>query len=224
MGPSVIEDIEGSLFNAPQDSALAHCVSSDLGMSAGIAKQFVSRWPNIREGYDWLCPGSVHTYTSRDRIVFNLITKKKYYHKPTYSTLEDALVAMKEEANKMGVASISIPEIGSGLDLLDPEEVREIINFVFRSSEIKIIMYHLYGDDKNVAVRKVEKQAEEMAKKTPEKRRNSLERSKTKETASSSIPGHPVETNRPSIPGLAVEAEGSKNKKKKKKKKKSEQE
>ena len=33
-----ITEIQGDLFSAPQDFALAHCVSEDLSMSRGIAK------------------------------------------------------------------------------------------------------------------------------------------------------------------------------------------
>jgi len=217
--PSVIEDRNGSLFDAPMNSALAHCVSCDLHMNAGIAKQFSNRWPDIRDG-PLEPPGSVYTYNSPEkRVIFNLITKNKYYHKPTYRTLENALLAMKERAIEMQVDYISIPEIGSGLDLLDPNEVREIINFVFRSKEIRIVMYHLYGEDRKAVEKKLEKKALEGAIKTTEKRTNSLE-NETKETVKPSIPSLPAETSRPSIPGLPPSAESSKNKKKKNKKKK----
>lgn len=36
----VLREVEGDLFNAPKDYALAHCVGSDLGMRAGIAVRF----------------------------------------------------------------------------------------------------------------------------------------------------------------------------------------
>merc|ERR1712098_167565 len=107
-----------------------------------------------------------------------------------------------------------------GLDLLDPKEVREIINFVFRSKEIRIVMYHLYGEDRKAVEKKLEKKALEGAIKTMEKRTNSLENDETKETAKPSIPGLPADTTRPSIPGLPPSAGLSKNKKKKNKKKK----
>ena len=57
------EDWTGSVFNAPPNAALAYCVSADLHMGAGIAKQFSTRWPRIREGYtSHQSPGSVYTY------------------------------------------------------------------------------------------------------------------------------------------------------------------
>lgn len=40
MAALTIREIEGDLFNASKDYALAHCVASDLRMGAGIAVQF----------------------------------------------------------------------------------------------------------------------------------------------------------------------------------------
>lgn len=36
----VLKEISGDLFSAPSDYALAHCVSADLRMGAGIAVKF----------------------------------------------------------------------------------------------------------------------------------------------------------------------------------------
>lgn len=39
-GEFVLREIDGDLFSAPQEYALAHCVAADLRMGAGIAVKF----------------------------------------------------------------------------------------------------------------------------------------------------------------------------------------
>ena len=36
-------EISGNLFDAPKDFYLAHCISGDYALGAGIAKEFVAR-------------------------------------------------------------------------------------------------------------------------------------------------------------------------------------
>lgn len=82
-------EIKGDLFSAPQGFYLAHCISTDFALGAGIAKKFDEvynmrfklhkRFPNERFGY-------VGKALLIDN-VFNLVTKYKYYHKPTYYSL-----------------------------------------------------------------------------------------------------------------------------------------
>ena len=150
-----IMDWTGSVFNAPQEAALAHCVSSDLHMGAGIAKQFITRWPDMRTTYATpQPPGTVFTVVTRDRTIFNLITKDEYRGKPTIQTLESALTAMRDEATRRKIGTIAIPEIGSGLDMLLPEEVIDSITRVFKTSKITILMYHLRAHGKKSQIRK----------------------------------------------------------------------
>ena len=48
--PNVTE-IVGDLFDTPKDTALAHCVSSDLKMSSGIALQFRRRFGRPQQSH-----------------------------------------------------------------------------------------------------------------------------------------------------------------------------
>lgn len=36
----VFREIKGNLFDAPPDFALAHCVTTNMSMGAGIAREF----------------------------------------------------------------------------------------------------------------------------------------------------------------------------------------
>lgn len=72
--------------------------------------------------------------------VFNLVTKQKYWQKPTYATLRGALVDMRNQAVDMEVKKIAMPRIGCGLDKLNWEKVMKIINDVFVDTDIDIVI------------------------------------------------------------------------------------
>ena len=40
-------EIKGNLFDMPREYSLAHCISLDCALGAGIAKEFQNRYPNM---------------------------------------------------------------------------------------------------------------------------------------------------------------------------------
>ena len=64
----------GNLFSCQY--ALGHCVSQDLKMSKGIAKQFKVRYPNIQTTSNNFSPHLTVLETGT-KFIYNLITKKK---------------------------------------------------------------------------------------------------------------------------------------------------
>jgi hypothetical protein len=86
--------VEGDLFEA-KDSPLVHCVSADLVVGAGIAKQFREKFQGLSDlRAQKLSVGKVGTLLRDKRHLFYLITKEKVHEKPTYSDLENSLVAV----------------------------------------------------------------------------------------------------------------------------------
>ena len=75
------------------------------------------------------------------RYIYYLITKKAYYHKPTYADLEASLVQMKKHIQANGVKELSIPQLGCGLDRLVWKKVSAIIKEVFAHVDISITVY-----------------------------------------------------------------------------------
>ena len=67
----------GNLFDAPQKFAFAHCISADLCMSAGIARDFLDLFGN-KEHLRAQNPvvGGVVFLKTRTRIIYYLVTKK----------------------------------------------------------------------------------------------------------------------------------------------------
>ena len=140
------------LFSVSDDYYFAQCISADFAMGAGIAMQFnryfdtknklidkyghsfEDRWDAFNEHGSCLLEGRV----------YNLITKKKAWMKPTYDTLKAALLAMKDMvANNPDVRKIAMPQIGCGLDRLQWDNVSEIIKEVFGELDVEILICKL---------------------------------------------------------------------------------
>ena len=131
------------LFSVDDSYYLAHCISADYKMSAGIAKIFEQEF-NLKKSFKKIPPNAlkVPNCILIGRI-FNLITKEKYWHKPTYETLAGALQKMKKLTIEKNITKIAMPRIGCGLDKLRWERVREIIREVFRDNEVEILVCYL---------------------------------------------------------------------------------
>ena len=63
--------------------------------------------------------------------VLNLITKKKYFGKPTYETMQNALNKLHDIIIMNDIHKIAMPIIGCGLDRLDWNIVSQMIQNTF---------------------------------------------------------------------------------------------
>jgi len=141
--------VYGDLFEHEASNpgvSLAHCVSRDLKMGAGIAKLFRAKFGRIQDlekAKADIGEVAVLQLAPGDKFTYNLVTKAKFWHKPTYEHLRMSLVAMKKHAIEHSVKHIAMPKIGCGLDKLDWNAVRTLIKNVFLDSDIKISVYHL---------------------------------------------------------------------------------
>lgn len=137
----IIINEKRDLFTMPHGYYLAHCISSDFALGAGIAKTFDSTY-NMRFKLFKLYPD--YDYRGGEALlidnVFNLVTKQNYWHKPTYETVKDALESMKEHLEFIGGNKLAIPHIASGLDRLEWSKVYEIICEVFKDMDIEIVI------------------------------------------------------------------------------------
>lgn len=137
-----------------EDCILLHCISADKAMGAGIAKpiqekfKIRERWPlylpNYRigwvgEGYCVFVLGEKHTL-----LIGNLVTKRQYFDKPDYITLEQSLndafctLAILNNNGFNIPKKIVMPKIGCGLDKLEWEKVKQIVEKVFKSYEVVV--------------------------------------------------------------------------------------
>lgn len=140
---------KGDLFAMPSDYALAHCISADFVLGAGIAVAFAERGvrDELHRKYDDLKPDPFErgyclktTEQQGYPVVYNLVTKEKVYHKPTYQSLTDALLELRKQMLGDEIYKLAIPRIGCGLDRLDWERVSLIIKDVFGDTDIEIVV------------------------------------------------------------------------------------
>ena len=102
------------LFSVPDEYFLAHCISADFGMGKGIVVEFNKRF-DMKRKLQKTYPDYLNQWTHRKMIgdciqqdrVFNLITKERYYQKPTYKSLTIALKEMKDLCKKLKINYIN---------------------------------------------------------------------------------------------------------------------
>lgn len=134
------------LFSVPEDYYLAHCISADFGMGKGIVVEFNKRF-NIKNKLQTKYPNFVNDYHHYkyggmaliEGRVINLITKERYWEKPTYETLRNALNIAKIRL-PLECKKIAMPVIGCGLDRLEWSKVSDIIKDVFSDTDIEILV------------------------------------------------------------------------------------
>ena len=140
------------LFSVGNDYVLAHCVSADFALGAGIAVKF--RDMGVKEALKRACPNAVQEWDghgkcilsfTENRAVANLVTKQRYWQKPTYMTLKEALEDMAESIRNGNIPfrRIAMPLIGCGLDGLQWGTVNGIIKAVFKDMDVEILVCKL---------------------------------------------------------------------------------
>lgn len=132
-----------NLFEAGKDYHLVHCISSDIALGAGIAVDFEKKYglKNYLLTLDY--QDRKHPQSILYKGVFNLITKEKYWNKPTYQSLEKCLEILKKQCKLADVKKLAMPKIGCGLDRLQWGKVREMINKIFEDTDIEILVCYI---------------------------------------------------------------------------------
>lgn len=137
---------KGNLFEVDDKYNFAHCISSDYALGAGIAVQFQKSF-KLKQALKNIGSGKYPDVIYING-VFNLVTKKLYWHKPTYESITKSLEIMRDmiiNLNQTGerITHIAMPKIGCGLDRLQWAKVKEIISEVFNDMNIEILVRYL---------------------------------------------------------------------------------
>lgn len=139
-------EVKGDLFDVSVDYALAHCISWDCKMGKGIAAEFNEMFPNMKtrlmrslalesEYYP-----HARLFSDGNIKVINLITKPKYFMKPTPLSMRRALTSMRKVCMENHIDKVAIPQIGAGLDRLPWDNTKKTIMEVFDSMDIEILV------------------------------------------------------------------------------------
>ena len=142
----VLHEENRDLFTVPTDYALVHCISADFALGAGIAREFTKRGvkASLKDMYATPSVGSaLATFTTGWAAEYNLVTKEKYWQKPTYAQLKQALVSLRSVAASHGRTKLAMPKIGCGLDRLEWNNVKDILCEVFENTDTEILVCSL---------------------------------------------------------------------------------
>ena len=123
-----------------KDYFLAHGISGDFTLGAGLAKKINDKYDmskKLQETYIFES-GKYGAFLIDN--VFNLAIKDCYKDKATYGGLQTALNDLKLSLYYMNVKKIAIPRIGCGKDKLDWNIVQAMLNDTFKDMDIEIIV------------------------------------------------------------------------------------
>jgi hypothetical protein len=116
--------------------AFAHCISKDLKMGAGIARQFIGRYGTIQrdvlqkenKNKNINIGKTLKSYVVNPQFVaYHLVTKESYWLKPTYKSLLSALEDLHAQCVDDDIRLLVIPRLGCGLDKLEWSKVKQLI-------------------------------------------------------------------------------------------------
>lgn len=144
-------EIKKDIFSIQKPCYYVQCISADFAMGAGIALGFNEHF-NMKNKLTAVYPnGYTPTYDNKRMVgdcilmdnVLNLITKEKYWYKPTYQSMEEALIKMREIVLKNNIKNIAMPLIGTGLDKLKWNNVSYLIRKIFNNDDVNIAICRL---------------------------------------------------------------------------------
>lgn len=147
-------EVNGDLFSEPYtkgEDIYVHCVSSDFALGAGIAKIFREKFPIFVERKQEMIRkfpkaklSGLFSVASNGYIIVNLVTKKNYWDKPTYETMETSLRSLRQYImQRPHIKRILMPRIGCGLDRLDWSRVRVMIENILEKVDVEVKVFYL---------------------------------------------------------------------------------
>lgn len=140
----MIREIKGDLFSRKlnDNEYYVHCISQDFKLGAGIAKVFRQKYQSeySEENIKYFIYKNIPI--AKTGCIYNLITKPKYWNKPTLNTLENSLAALRKEVIENNIKTLVMPKIGCGLDRFLWNEVRLLIDKYF-SDIVDVEIYYL---------------------------------------------------------------------------------
>jgi O-acetyl-ADP-ribose deacetylase (regulator of RNase III) len=130
---TMIKYVDGDLLTDQAD-ALVNTVNCVGVMGRGVALQFKNAWPANFKAYVAACerdevkPGRMFVFETGSltspRFIINFPTKRHWRGKSRIEDIESGLTDLIRVARSLGIRSIAIPPLGSGLGGLDWSAVR----------------------------------------------------------------------------------------------------
>lgn len=139
-----IINIHGDILLSPPDLPIIQAVSLDGKMGAGLAKLIQTKYC-IRN--DFLNSHrklySVVPVSKFGRLFLNVITKEKFYDKPTEDDVKISLCNLRTFMISNNIKSICAPKFSCGLDGLNYNTLLSILFNIFGQDPVTIYMHHI---------------------------------------------------------------------------------
>ena len=147
-------EVNGDLFSEPYAKGAdvyVHCISSDFALGAGIAKIFREKFPIFVERklemirkFPKAKLSGLFSVATEGHIIVNLVTKKNYWDKPTYDSMETSLRSLRQYLmQRTHIKRVLMPRIGCGLDRLDWSRVRAMIENILEKVDVEVKVFYL---------------------------------------------------------------------------------
>lgn len=150
----MIRFTQGDILTAPVD-ALVNTVNCVGVMGRGIALQFKNAFPENFKYYAAACsrgevqPGVMLVFETGEfspKWIVNFPTKRHWRGKSRLEDIDSGLAALREEIRRLGIKSIAIPALGSGLGGLNWRDVRPRIERALSDlDDVEIVVYEPGG-------------------------------------------------------------------------------
>lgn len=134
--------LRGDVLKSDPRLPILHCISYDARMSAGVARSLQRKY-NFRNqilATPRSMPGLVVSYGQRT--VLNLITKWRYFEKPTLENFELALLELRHLVVQNNIQEIATVRLGTGLDMLTLNEVLGKLYNIFHNVNVTFYMFY----------------------------------------------------------------------------------
>lgn len=157
----MIKFTKGDLLNSDVE-ALVNTVNCVGIMGRGIALQFKKMYPENFEAYAAACavnevtPGKMFVFETEEmtnpKYIINFPTKRHWRGNSKIEDIETGLVALKQEISRLGIKSIALPPLGSGLGGLPWPATKERIIQTFEDvADVEILVYEPHVDSDRMA-------------------------------------------------------------------------
>lgn len=134
-----------SIFKNSTDYALAVCISEDAAFNEGVSIEFAKLLPNttsyvrqmsLKKGNAYL----LSVNEERTQNVFYLVTKSRFYDKPSQVDFRKAVYDMREWAIRQNITKIAMNKLGTPLDGLDWDDCRAFLVDMFKNTNIELLI------------------------------------------------------------------------------------
>lgn len=146
----MIEYKNGDIF-AEDAEAIINTVNCVGVMGRGLALQFKNKYAQNFKEYEMACkkeevkPGTMFVYRTgqltNPKYIINFPTKRHWKGKSRLEDIENGLDDLVKTIHKLGIKSISIPPLGSGLGGLDWQVVKKKIEAKIANIDCKIVVF-----------------------------------------------------------------------------------